>query len=111
MDYKVLINSETIKKIELYLTYLKKGNKAGKLLEKELEGKDLTNLNWQSFLQALFFTKKPQFFAESKVYGNGQDWPDIKTIYFDPYHECTNERFEIGNISLRVRPLTHGNEN
>lgn len=34
---------------------------------------------------------------------------NITAIYFDPYQECDNERFEIGGISLLVRPLTQGN--
>lgn len=34
----------------------------------------------------------------------------IKAIYFDPYRECTNERFDFDGVSLLVRPLTQGNE-
>ncbi|WP_373542718.1 hypothetical protein [Chamaesiphon sp.] len=38
-------------------------------------------------------------------------FPNIKVIYYDPYQECENERFEIDEISLLVRPLTKGNIN
>lgn len=37
-------------------------------------------------------------------------FPHIKAVYFDPYRECNNERFEINGISLLVRPLTQQNE-
>jgi len=37
-------------------------------------------------------------------------FPNIRAVYYDPYHECENERFEIGQISFYVRPLTKGNE-
>lgn len=33
----------------------------------------------------------------------------IRAVYYDPYRECQNERFEIGQLSFFVRPLTHGN--
>jgi hypothetical protein len=32
-------------------------------------------------------------------------------MYYDPYSECDNERFEIGDISFLVRPLKKGNKN
>lgn len=35
----------------------------------------------------------------------------IRAVYYDPYNECDNERFEIEGISFLVRPLTKGNEN
>ena len=34
----------------------------------------------------------------------------IRAVYYDPYNECQNERYEIGNMSFMVRPLTHGNQ-
>jgi len=37
------------------------------------------------------------------------DLPHIRAVYYDPYQECQNERFEIEHISLFVRPLTQGN--
>lgn len=33
----------------------------------------------------------------------------IRVIHFDPFDECANERHDIDHLSLRVRPLTHGN--
>ena len=33
----------------------------------------------------------------------------LRVIHFDPFDECANERHDIDHLSLRVRPLTHGN--
>jgi len=41
---------------------------------------------------------------------NGSRFSNIKAVYFDPYRECYNERFEINGILIFVRPLTKGNE-
>lgn len=38
------------------------------------------------------------------------DLPHTRAVYYDPYRECQNERHEIDQISLFVRPLTHGND-
>jgi hypothetical protein len=35
--------------------------------------------------------------------------PGIRTVWFDPYSECGNERYEIGWISFLVRPLQKTN--
>ncbi|XBS20727.1 hypothetical protein Q9L42_000935 [Methylomarinum sp. Ch1-1] len=35
---------------------------------------------------------------------------NIRAVYFDPYNECDNQRFEIGHLSFMVRPLTQGNQ-
>ena len=35
---------------------------------------------------------------------------NIRAVYFDPYNECDNERFEIGHLSFLTRPLTRGNQ-
>jgi len=35
----------------------------------------------------------------------------IKAVYFDPYSQCENERFELNHISFLVRPLQKGNFN
>jgi len=41
----------------------------------------------------------------------GASFPNIRAIYFDPYAECTNARFEMHGVSLMVRPLTQaGNQ-
>jgi hypothetical protein len=42
---------------------------------------------------------------------HGHKFPNIKVVYYDPYSECENERFEIDLISLLIRPLTKGNNN
>lgn len=36
--------------------------------------------------------------------------PHIRAVYYDPYQECQNERYELGGMSLLIRPLTQGNE-
>jgi hypothetical protein len=41
---------------------------------------------------------------------HAEDLKHLQAIYFDPYLECKNERYEIGGISLMVRPLTMGND-
>jgi hypothetical protein len=40
----------------------------------------------------------------------GAAFPNLRAVYFDPYSECQNARFEIHGISYMVRPLTNGNE-
>jgi hypothetical protein len=42
---------------------------------------------------------------------HGNRFSSIRAVYYDPYSECDNERFEIGGISFLVRPFTKGNEN
>lgn len=36
----------------------------------------------------------------------GASFPNLGAIYFDPYNECENARYEIHGISYMVRPLT-----
>ena len=40
---------------------------------------------------------------------NQAELQNIRVIYYDPYMECKNQRFEIGSISFLVRPLAKGN--
>ncbi len=42
---------------------------------------------------------------------HGSKFSNIKVVYYDPYSECENERFEINGISFLIRPLTKGNNN
>jgi hypothetical protein len=41
----------------------------------------------------------------------GSTLSNVKAVYYDPYQECENERYEMNGISFLVRPLTKGNEN
>lgn len=41
---------------------------------------------------------------------HGANLAGVKAVYYDPYNECRNERFEIHGISFFVRPLTQGND-
>ncbi len=36
---------------------------------------------------------------------------NIRAVYYDPYLECNNERFEIADVSFFVRPFTKGSKN
>ena len=35
----------------------------------------------------------------------------VRAVYFDPYNECGNRRYEVEGIAYLVRPLTKGNTN
>lgn len=41
---------------------------------------------------------------------NIQYFPYIRAVYFDPYGECSNQRFEFEHLSFLVRPLMYNNE-
>lgn len=36
---------------------------------------------------------------------HGASLPNLRAVYFDPYQECTDARYEIQGISLMIRPL------
>jgi hypothetical protein len=36
---------------------------------------------------------------------------NIRAVYYDPYNECENQRYEMDHLSFMVRPLTQGNQN
>ena len=76
LHYHILIHPETYQKAEAYRTHLvTKGIKeAGLYLQRELQGKAAEKLNAETFIEDLFATKLPLIFAESAVYGNGNDW-------------------------------------
>jgi hypothetical protein len=50
-----------------------------------------------------------QAVLERFLHEHGAAFPNVKAVYFDPYAECQNTRFEVHGISLLVRPLTKGN--
>lgn len=41
---------------------------------------------------------------------HSQQFKNIRAVYYDPYRQSANERFEIDGISLLVRPLLNGNK-
>ncbi len=41
---------------------------------------------------------------------NGSLLEFVKTVYYDPYDECDNERRKIGDVDWLVRPLQRGNQ-
>ena len=76
LPYRILIHPEAYQKAEAYRIYLVTNgiNEAGLYLQRELQGKALAMLNTESFIEDLFATKLPLIYAESAVYGNGNDW-------------------------------------
>jgi hypothetical protein len=40
---------------------------------------------------------------------HGESFPNIKAVYYDPFSQCDNARFEFHGVSLMVRPLLKGN--
>lgn len=40
---------------------------------------------------------------------HGHHFAHIKIVYFDPFQECQNERYDINGINFLVRPLMYGN--
>ena len=41
---------------------------------------------------------------------HGARFTHLDVVYYDPYDECANERYRIGEIDFLVRPLTRGND-
>ena len=76
LPYRILIHPEAYQKAEAYRIHLVTYgiNEAGLYLQRELQGKALEKLNTETFIEHLFATKPPLIFAESAVYGNGNDW-------------------------------------
>jgi len=75
VNYKFCIHHQTFEKIRNYQDDLAAGSKSpGRYFKTLLEGRDLSTLAVEEFLELLVRTKKPQIFAESQVYGDGSDW-------------------------------------
>ncbi|MDZ4152182.1 hypothetical protein [Methylicorpusculum sp.] len=73
--YYVLLHGQAYQKASDYLQALQAGTiKPGNYLQDKLQGIDVTQLAVDSLLECLLATKRPQIFAESAIYGNGQDW-------------------------------------
>lgn len=73
-QYKVLANKKIYEKASLYLEKLQAGRSAGNYLQEKLQGKEISHISVEEFLELLIRTKRPQIFAESAVAGNGSDW-------------------------------------
>jgi len=80
MPYHILMHPEAYEKAEAYRIEL--ASTATKLpgayLQQELQGKELSSLSTECFIEHLMATKPPLIFAESAVYGNGKDWNQIE---------------------------------
>jgi hypothetical protein len=73
-NYQVLLNKQTLDKIESYLQSLKSDGVAGHFLHNRLKNRDISQLTKIDLLELLISTKRPQIFAENEVRGNGIDW-------------------------------------
>ena len=76
MAYHILMHPEAFKKAEDYRVELASTPSplAGSYLLRELQGKDISSLSTEAFIEQLVATKPPLIFAESSVYGDGKDW-------------------------------------
>lgn len=73
--YSIIIPEDTRDRATNYLRALGFGEaQAGALLQNHLRGADLRAMTGLDLLGKLFDTKKPQFFAEMAVVGDGSDW-------------------------------------
>ena len=73
-DYEVLLHPATQQCAEHYISQLSTGGPPGKLLRHALGSVDPGTLDFETLLEGLLQTKKPQIFAESEVCGDGSDW-------------------------------------
>ena len=95
--YKILINKITLKKIENYLTLIKKKSfLPGNRLKNSLQNIDIYNISPIQFAEILFNTKIPQVYAESAVNGDGSDWNKIELSI-------------LGDISIALPVITFDN--
>ena len=78
--YRILMHPEAYEKAEAYRIKLASTTikLSGSYLQQELQGKDISSLSTESFIEHLVATKPPLIFAESSVYGNGKDWNQIE---------------------------------
>ncbi|MGR9116140.1 MAG: hypothetical protein ACU85E_10265 [Gammaproteobacteria bacterium] len=73
--YRILMHGQAYQSAADYLQALQSGAvTAGKYLQDKLQAVDIRQLSVEFLLERLLATKRPQIFAESAVYGNGQDW-------------------------------------
>ena len=78
--YHILMHPEAYEKAEAYRIKLASTSTklTGVYLQQELQGKELSSLSTESFIEHLVATKPPLIFAESSVHGNGKDWNQIE---------------------------------
>ncbi len=74
MHYSFVFSRASHAKSAAYLASLQEGGVPGAFLSTRLSGRNLKTLSLDEFLDALVNTKRPQYFAESQVYGDGEDW-------------------------------------
>jgi hypothetical protein len=75
-NYQILLHPECHSKLSGYRQKLELGGLllAGNRLQGQLANTPLGALSEEQLLEGLFATKPPLIFAESAVYGDGQDW-------------------------------------
>ena len=78
---------------------------SGSYLQQELQGKDISSLSTESFIEHLVATKQPLIFAESAVYGNGKDWNQIELSILGDMGVAT--RVEVYDDGKHFNPKVH----
>jgi hypothetical protein len=76
MAYEILLHSKTQNAFAAYATRLRDEGiaAAGKYVSARLQAIDITSVDAMQALTQLINTKKPRYFAESEVCGDGSDW-------------------------------------
>lgn len=106
-NYKVLVHQKTYEKALSYLEALKVGKSAGRYLQERLKDKDISQITVEEFVELLTRTKRPQFFAESAIFGDGSDWnQDELSILGDINIATPVTVYDNGRHS---RPMVHRN--
>lgn len=74
-QYDIVMSEQTLEKINEYRSNLISGQEQpGAFLQDKLQGKSVKDLKTNEFIEIMLSTKKPIFFAESAIQGNGKDW-------------------------------------
>ena len=106
-SYQILMHPEAYEKAEAYRIKLASTSikLSGSYLQQELQGKDISSLSNESFIEYLVATKPPLIFAESSVYGNGKDWNQIELSILGDIGVVT--RVQIYDDGKHVNPKVH----
>lgn len=77
--YKIVLSEKTLNDINEYKLYLANEIKPGAFLaevlrKKEYTLKEIGSITTEEFIELLLATKRPQFFAETSIKGDGSDW-------------------------------------
>ncbi len=109
LPYRILIHPKSYQKADAYRLDLAATGitQAGLYLQRELQDKDLTSLSTEAFIEYLVATKPPLIYAESAVYGNGQDWNQTELSILGDIGVATS--VEVYDDGKHVNPKVHKN--